>query len=312
MDYKDYYAVLGIERSADEAAIKRAYRQAARKYHPDVSREADAEARFKEVAEAYEVLKDPERRAAYDRIGRDWGDGRPPPDWDAGYEFGGGPSGHPERDAAFSDFFEALFGAHGGHAQARADGAGEDHHAKVLIDLEDAFRGATQTMVLNVPEHDARGRLRWRERRLEVQIPRGIRAGQRLRLTGQGGPGAGRGPAGDLYLEIGFKPHPVFHVDGRDLSLTLPLAPWEAALGTTVVVPAPAGPLELRVPPNSAAGQRLRLKGQGLPGQPPGDLYAQLAIVLPPADTEQRRDAYRTFGAAFEFDPRPGFHGARS
>ncbi len=331
MDYKDYYAILGVERGADEAAIKRAYRKLARKYHPDVSQEAEAEARFKEVAEAYEVLKDPERRAAYDAIGRDWRNGSPPPDWDAGFEFGGMPprgrarrggqgraGGHAAggaaedaaRQAAFSEFFESLFGAHGAGMQPPGGtGAGEDHHAKVLIRVEDAFHGAQQTGVLQAPVHDAQGHLHWQERRLDVRIPPGVRAGQRLRLAGQGGPGTAGGPAGDLYLEIGFQPHPVFQVDGRDVAMVLRLAPWEAVLGTTVPVTTPEGTaLELRVPPGSASGRRLRMKGRGIPGQPPGDLFAQVEIVQPPADTPEARRAYQTFAAAFaDFDPRsPG------
>jgi curved DNA-binding protein len=344
MDYKDYYAILGVERGADEAAIKRAYRKLARKYHPDVSQEPEAEARFKDVAEAYEVLKDPERRAAYDAIGRDWRGGAPPPDWDAGFEFGGmppdggarrrgrAPGGHAAEDAArqaaFSEFFESLFGAQEfGARRSGAHGAGafgedafgtaargpgmhapaEDHHAKVLIDLEDAFRGARQTVVLQAPVQDARGHLHWQERRLEVQVPRGVRAGQRLRLAGQGAPGHEGAAPGDLYLEIGFRPHPRFQVDGRHVSTVLRLAPWEAALGTTVPVNAPDGAaLELRVPPGTAAGQRLRLQGRGIPGQPPGDLFAQVEIVLPPAEAPQARAAYQAFAAAFaDFDPRP-------
>lgn len=328
MDYKDYYAILGLERGADEAAIKRAYRKLARKYHPDVSQEAEAEARFKEVAEAYEVLKDPERRAAYDAIGREWRNGAPPPDWDAGFEFGGMPphgrgtrgrraraGGHAAgnaaeeaaRQAAFSEFFESLFGAHGAGMQPPpGTGAGEDHHAKVLITLEDAFHGAQQTVVLQAPVRDGQGHLHWQERRLDVRIPPGVRAGQRLRLAGQGGPSPTGGPAGDLYLEIGFRPHAVFQVDGRDVAMVLRLAPWEAALGTTVPVTTPGGAaLELRVPPGSAAGRRLRLKGQGIPGQPPGDLFAQIEIVQPPAETPEARRAYQAFAAAFaDYDPR--------
>lgn len=321
MDYKDYYAILGVERAADDAAIKRAYRKLARKYHPDVSQEAEAEARFKEVAEAYEVLKDPERRAAYDAIGRDWRDGRPPPDWDAGFEFGGmpprggarprgGAGADAAQRAAFSEFFESLFGARAGGAggmhPAAGAAAGEDHHAKVLVDLEDAFHGARQTVVLQAPAVDARGQLHWQERRLEVTIPRGVRAGQRLRLTGQGAPGFDGGPPGDLYLEIGFRPHAQFRVDGRDIGMVLRLAPWEAALGTTVPIQAPGGAaLELRVPPGAAAGQRLRLKGRGIPGQPPGDLFAQVEIVLPPAQSPEAHRAYQAFAAAFaDFDPR--------
>jgi curved DNA-binding protein len=322
MDYKDYYAVLGVDRSADAAAVKRAYRRLARKYHPDVSSEPQAEERFKEVAEAHEVLSDPEKRAAYDRIGERWQERAPPPDWDAGFEFGATPPGaaRTANEASFSEFFEALFGAHGAFARggdahggrhhsaarAAAPARGEDHHAKVLVPLEAAFRGSQETVVLQAPEHDTKGRLRWRERRLDVQIPRGVRGGQLLRLAGQGGPGEGGGPAGDLYLEVDFAPHRLFAADGRDVSFVLPVAPWEAALGTAVEVVSPAGGrIELRVPPGAAAGQRLRLKGQGIPGEPPGDLYARIALVLPKPEREAQRSAYQALRAAFpDFDPR--------
>jgi curved DNA-binding protein len=313
MEYKDYYAALGIARDATPDDVKRAYRKLARKYHPDVSKEADAESRFKEVAEAYEVLKDPERRAAYDEVGRRWsGDrrsGEPPPGWDAGFEFGDREFGASEGE--FSDFFDALFGR---HARARHGGAatfrarGEDHHAKVLIELDDAYAGATRTITLQVPTIEADGRVRLAERQLEVRIPKGIRAGQQLRLPGQGGPALGNAPAGDLYLEVGFRPHRLYRVDGRDVLLDLPLAPWEAALGATVTLPTPQGAVELRVPAGSKAGAKLRLKGRGLPAQPPGDLYAVLSIVLPPADTATREEAWRALErASAGFDARAQF-----
>jgi curved DNA-binding protein len=330
MDYKDYYAALGVDRSADAAAIKRAYRRLARKYHPDVSHEPQAEERFKEVAEAYEVLSDAEKRAAYDRIGERWQERAPPRDWDAGFEFGAAPHGAARagNEASFSEFFEALFGAHGAFARGAdahggRDGSaargsmpaqGEDHHAKVLVPLETAFRGGRETVVLQAPERDANGRPRWHERRLDVQIPRGVRAGQMLRLAGQGGPGFDGGPAGDLYLEVDFAPHPLFAADGRDVSFVLPVAPWEAALGATIEVASPAGGrIELRVPPGAAAGQRLRLKGQGIPGEPPGDLYARIALALPKAETDAQRSAYGAFRAAFtDFEPRPSHDGGRA
>jgi curved DNA-binding protein len=300
MHFKDYYAALGVARDATADDIKRAYRKLARKYHPDVSKEADAEARFKDVAEAYEALKDPERRAAYDEVGRRWRDRgaeQPPPGWDAGFEFGDHAFGAQDRE--FSDFFGALFGRRGARpAGAGLHTRGEDHHAKVLIDLEDTFTGAVRTLSLQVPAVEADGRVALRERQLEVRIPAGIRAGQQLRLPGQGGVGLGHGEPGDLYLEVAFRPHRLYRVDGRDLLFDLPLAPWEAALGATLAVPTPAGAVELRVPAASKAGAKLRLKGRGLPGTPPGDLYAVLAIALPPADTTAREDAYHALAAA--------------
>ena len=307
MKFKDYCEILGVPRNATQDDIKRAYRKLARKYHPDVSKEPDAEARFKEVGEAYAVLKDPEKRAAYDQMGSQWKTGQdfqPPPGWDAGFEFSGGDFGG-ATGADHSDFFEALFGrqARGGQ-RAHMHAQGQDHHAKVLIDLADAYHGAQRSISLRMPALDAQGRVTMQERKLDVSIPKGIRAGQHLRLAGQGGPGLGEGPAGDLYLEIAFNPHPLFRVDDRDVYLDLPLAPWEAALGAAVTAPTPEGPVQLTVPAGSAAGRKLRLKGKGLPGNPPGDLYAVLAIALPPADSESAKEAWRTLAQAFDFNPR--------
>jgi len=310
MEFKDYYATLGVERSASQDDVKRAYRKLARKYHPDVSKEPDAEARFKEVAEAYEALGDAEKRAAYDEVGQRYRQGqefRPPPGWDAGFEFSGADFGGAEG-FDHSDFFDALFGRHTRAARARrapSAAQGEDHHAKVLIDLEDAYRGGRRSISLRVPVADVQGRVHFEERRLDVNIPKGIREGQHLRLAGQGGPGHGGGPAGDLYLEIAFNPHRIYRVDGRDVYLDLPLAPWEAALGATVTVPTPEGSVQLTVPANSSAGRKLRLRGKGLPGDPPGDLYAVLGIALPPADGAAAKDAYGAFAKALTgFDPR--------
>lgn len=312
MEFKDYYATLGVARDASADDVKRAYRKLARKYHPDVSKEPDAEARFKELGEAYEVLKDADKRAAYDTIGqRSGGEAfQPPPDWDTAYEFHGGADhgsgGFGAHD--YSDFFESLFGrpARGGRGDAPVNLRGEDHHARMLVDLEDAYTGARRSLTLRMPARDAQGRVVMQERQLEVTIPKGIRQGQQLRLAGQGGPGLGSGPAGDLFIEIGFQPHPRLRVDGRDVYVDLPLAPWEAALGATVTLATPAGALELRVPAGSAAGRKLRLKGQGLPGDPAGDLYALVTITLPPADTDARRQAYEALRAAAgpDFDPR--------
>ena len=326
MDYKDYYATLGVERTASQDDIKRAYRKLARKYHPDVSQEAGAEDKFKEVSEAYKALGDPERRAAYDDIGKRYAQGQsfdPPPGWDSGFEFSG--SADDMQDFAGSDFFEALFGraaraagsrrgaAAGGRAGGGAAGMsfpGEDHHARIRIDLRDSYHGARRSVAMRTPTLQPDGRVVLVPRELDIDIPRGVRAGQHLRLAGQGGPGHGGGPAGDLYLEIEFTPDPVFRVDGRDVHLELPVAPWEAALGARVEVPTPDGTLEVGVPAGSAGGRRLRLKGRGLPGDPPGDLYAALTIVNPPSDSAAAQQAWRALAGAFPgFDPRRP-HGA--
>jgi len=314
MQYKDYYAVMGVNKDSAQDEIKRAYRRLARKYHPDVSKEANAEARFKEVGEAYEVLKDPEKRAAYDQLGANWKAGedfRPPPDWDAGFEFSGG--GFTEGDASeHSDFFESLFGQGFGSTFRSAHGGsgfhapGQDHHAKVLIDLEDASHGATRTITLHAPALDPRGHVVTRERTLNVRIPKGVRQGQQIRLAGQGTAGIGQGAAGDLYLEIEFKPHPLFRVDGRDLYIDLPVSPWEAALGAKVKLPTPGGVIDLTIPAGSSSGRKLRLKGRGIPGGNPGDLYAILQIALPPADNAKANALYRKMAQELAFNPRAG------
>ncbi len=306
MEFKDYYARLGVEKTATQDDIKRAYRKLARKYHPDVSKESNAEAQFKEVAEAYEALKDPERRAAYDAVGSEHGgekEFRPPPGWDSGFEFNGAGA---DADPGHSDFFEALFGRAGMRgAEAAAHAHGEDHHAKVAIDLLDSYRGGKRTISLQSPVRDAQGHATLQSRQLEVNIPKGIRDGQHLRLKGQGSPGRGNGAAGDLYLEVHFNPHKLFHVDGRDVYIDVPVAPWEAALGATVTVPTPEGSVQLSIPPASPAGRTLRLRGKGLPGAPSGDLLAVLAIALPPADNETTQAAWRTLAGSFaDFNPR--------
>ena len=314
MEFKDYYGIMGVARDATQDEIRRAYRKLARKYHPDVSKEPDAEERFKEVGEAYEVLKDPEKRAAYDQLGANWQAGqdfRPPPDWDQGFEFHGG--GYTAADAEqFSDFFESLFGrggfegftAGGGGRRREYHARGEDTHAKIVIDLEDAYRGATRTLNLKSTELGPDGRPRLRERTLNVRIPKGVRQGQRIRLAKQGGPGAGRGEAGDLYLEVEFRAHPHYTVEGKDVYLKLPVAPWEAALGAKVKAPTPSGTVDLKIPAGSQDAQKLRLKGRGIPAKQPGDLYVVLQVALPPAGSEAARKAYEAFGEAFDFNPR--------
>ena len=312
MEYKDYYEIMGVDRDATQDEIKRAYRKLARKYHPDVSKEADAEQKFKQVGEAYEVLKDPEKRVAYDQLGKAGAAGAagegftPPPNWDAGFEFSGG--GFTEGDsAAYSDFFESLFGQGARQAQGQQRSyrmRGEDHHAKVLVDLEDAYNGATRTITLQAPEIDARGHLHTKDRTLNVKIPKGIRQGQKIRLNGQGSPGMGDGPAGDLYLEIEFKTHPLYRVENRDLYLDLPVAPWEAALGATVKAPTPSGVIDLKIPAGSASGRKMRLKGRGIPGKEPGDIYVLLRIALPPADDDKAKALYEKMQQELPFNPR--------
>lgn len=309
MQYKDYYQIMGINRDATPDEIKRAYRKLARKYHPDVSKEANAEAKFKELGEAYEVLKDPKKRAAYDRIGQNWREGQtftPPPDWANEFDFAGGFGGG--HGSGFSDFFEALFGG----GRTPGEGAfyrefhshGSDQHARIQVDLLDAFHGGEQLLVLNIPEIDPNGRVVAMQKTLSVKIPKGIRPGQRIRLAGQGQPGLKGGSSGDLYLEIQFRPHRMFRVQDRDIYLELPITPWEAALGSIISVPTPAGKVELKIPPGSQTGKQLRLKGRGIPTHPPGDQYVTLKIVTPPAETEAARKLYEQMAATMAMNPR--------
>ena len=307
MEYKDYYQTMGLERNATQDDIKHAYRKLARKFHPDVSKESQAEMRFKELGEANEVLKDPEKRAAYDQLGANWQGGqdfRPPPDWNAGFESAG--RGFDEREAAeYSDFFESLFRRdHGparpGRGAAGFDMPGEDHHARIQIDLEEAYQGGPRRVTLRMPQVDPHGHVVLREHQIDFVIPKGVRAGQRIRLAGQGGSGIGQGRPGDLYLELDFRPHARYRVDKHDVYLDLPVAPWEAALGAQIEVPTPSGQVELTIPPGSVQGRKLRLKGRGIPSAPPGDFYFVLKIALPPADTEAAQVFYRGMASQFK------------
>jgi curved DNA-binding protein len=309
MEYKDYYKTLGLTREAGADEIKRAYRKLARKYHPDVSKEPNAEARFKEVNEANAVLSDPEKRAAYDALGSGWQAGqdfRPPPgagSYRREFHFG------PEESADFSDFFASIFGGDFQPGAGRPGGQprkrrGHDQSVRVAIDLEEAYRGGTRQLRLDSAEPGPDGRPGGHSRTLNVRIPSGVTHGRQIRLAGQGGPGIHGGPPGDLYLELEIKPHRHFTADGREVQLRLPVAPWEAALGATVQAPTLGGPVNLRIPPGSQGGQRLRLKGRGLPGEPPGDLLVVLEIVAPPADTEETRRAYRQLAESASFNPR--------
>ena len=324
MDFKDYYKVLGVEKTASADEIKKAFRKLVRKYHPDVSKEADAGVRMVELNEANAVLSDPEKRAAYDSLGaqaqRGGGGGgefRPPPNWDAGFEFSGAGAGAGMGAGEYSDFFEQLFGrsarqrSHGHAGSAPAAQRGEDHHAKIELDILDAYHGSERTITLRGAQLDASGHVVPNERSLQVKIPKGVREGQLIRLVGQGSPGSGGAPAGNLFLEVRFTPHPRWRAEGRDIYQTLPLAPWEAALGASVEVNLPSGTVEVTVPAHSRAGRKLRLKGRGIPAATPGDLYLELHVALPPAATDAQRDAYRAFARAFpQFQPSGGTQGA--
>ncbi len=306
MEFRDYYQILGVEKTATTDAIRKAYRKLARKYHPDVSKEPDAEKKMKEVNEANEVLSDPEKRAAYDQIGQGYQSGQefqPPPNWERGFDFSGGFSNMDEQ--SHSDFFANLFGrAHRGRSDAGYQARGEDRHAEITIDLADAYHGASKTLTLRTPQADAHGRAVMKERTVNIQVPKGVKAGQHIRLTGQGNAGSGGGPAGDLYLEVRFKPDARFRVDARDVYETVPVTPWEAALGGGIEVPTPSGPVHVKVPANSQTGRKLRLKGRGIPGDPAGDLYLLLEVVLPPAHTERAREIYTNMARDLAFNPR--------
>ncbi len=320
MEYKDYYKTLGVARNATPEAIKQAYRKLARKFHPDVSKEPDAEARFKEINEANEVLKDPEKRAAYDALGSQWRAGqefRPPPGqggFHREFRFSTGDA------SGFSDFFSSLFGGGGGFGgfgdafgEARRGGGrredpfrqrGQDQTAQVEISLEEAFAGGTRELRLETPTQDAQGQVHLQHRTLKVRIPPGVSQGRQIRLAGQGQPGFAGGPAGDLYLEVHLRPHRVFQTDGRDILLHLPVTPWEAALGAQLQVPTLGGPVSLKIPAGSQSGKRMRLKGRGLPGDPPGDQILILEIHTPPADSEEAKTLYRRMAESLAFNPR--------
>ena len=311
MEFKDYYQTLGVDKSATADEIKKAYRKLARKYHPDVSKEPDAQAKMSALNEAHTVLEDAEKRAAYDRLSErrqaaPGGSDFQPPDWDRGFEY----SGPPQGGEQFSDFFANLFGQAGHASRARAGGSrveppmrGEDHHARITIALRDSYEGATRDIGLRAPRLDADGRAVLEDRTLQVRIPKGVRDGQQIRLAGQGSPGYGGAPAGDLFLEIAFENDPRFRVEGRDVSLRVPVAPWEAVLGASIDVPTPSGRVQVTVPADSKGGRKLRLKGRGIPGDPPGDLYLQLELVLPP-ESEKSRALFQAMARELAFDPR--------
>ena len=294
MQFKDYYQTLGVSRGADAEEVKRAYRKLARKYHPDVSKEKNAEAKFKDVQEAYEVLKDADKRAAYDQLGRDYRSGqqfRPPPDWEQRF---GQTGGHRFSDLnGFSDFFSSLFGAAGGggasgYAQPEPEGG------QLEVSVEEAYAGTRRRVTIH---ENGRARL------VDVQIPAGVTDGQALRVGGVGGVG-GRGA---LILRVKLRPHAVFVLEGKDVHVELPLAPWEAALGAKIAVPTLGGTVELTIPAGAQAGQKLRLRGRGFPGAPAGDQFVILKLVTPAAETPQAKEAYERMRREFKFDPRAGW-----
>lgn len=310
MKYKDYYGILGVERGADADDIKKAYRKLAHKYHPDVSKDPQGEEKFKEVAEAYETLKNPEKRAAYDQLGthRPGEDFQPPPDWggqfrDSHFSF---------DDADLADIFAGLAGrgrGGGGQGGGQFRMAGEDYEVTAPVSLEDAYRGTEVELNLSVPEPDGKGQLRRVPRTFKVRIPQGAADGQRLRLAGRGGKGVNGGRDGDLYINVALHPHPLFRVSGHDLYLDLPLAPWEAVLGASIEVPTMGGTVRLKVPPDTHAGRQLRLTGRGMPkpGGTNGDLFAIAQIVVPAAAGERERELFRQLAEASTFNPRAHF-----
>jgi len=308
VEYKDYYQTLGVERTASADDIKKAYRKLVRQYHPDVSKHKDADARTKDINEAYDVLGDAEKRAAYDELGRGYRAGqefRPPPDWGSQFDVGG-----VDPNDLFADLFAhvgrrgrtgaGMGGMGGGGFRMR----GEDIHTAIAIDLRDAYQGATRNVTLRVPVQDVQGRVVTRDKTLSVTIPKGVTPGQQLRLGGQGQPGMGGGPAGDLYLEVQLNDDARYRVEGTHVYQDVPVAPWEAALGASISVPTPSGPVEVTVPPGSQGGRKLRLKGRGIPAAQPGDLYLILDVVLPPATSDRARELYQAMARDLAFNPR--------
>jgi curved DNA-binding protein len=309
MKFKDYYAILGVPRTATEDDIKKAYRKLARKYHPDVSKEGNAEARFKEIGEAYATLKDAETRAAYDQLGqqRPGEEFRPPPEWST--QFGGAGGMFDEMDLA--DLFAGLAGrqGRGGRQGAPRARRGQDYEVNVPVTLEDAFRGTEISLDLTTTEPDENGAPRRVPRTVRARIPKGVADGEVLRLRGQGGKGVNGGPDGDVFLKIALVPHRLYRVTGHDLFMDLPLTPWEAALGTTVVVPTLAGAVNMKIPPGTRAAQQLRLSGRGLPKRDTGagDLYAIAQIVMPPELSDRERELVKELASVSSFNPRQHF-----
>jgi curved DNA-binding protein len=298
MKYQDYYQILDVTRDASDADIKKSYRKLARKYHPDVSKDDAAEEKFKEINEAYDVLKDAEKRAAYDRFGSDW---------KHGHEFNPGGYSGGFAGGDFSDFFESIFG--GGFQQQGSPfrqprQKGADHHLKLDISLEEAYEGGAKTIQFS-PKAVAGGQPgRPEMKKLKINIPRGVSNGQKIRLGKQGGPAPDGGEAGDLYLEMNILPHRYFKLDNNDVMLRLPVTPWEAAVGTTLKVPTLGGDVELKIKPGMQSGQKMRLKGKGMCGREQGDQFVEVMIQTPPADSKQAEQFYGEMEKQFDFNPR--------
>ncbi|MCP4466395.1 MAG: DnaJ domain-containing protein [Halieaceae bacterium] len=315
MDFKDYYKILGVDPAAEGKAIKTAYRKLARKYHPDVSDEESAEDEFKEVNEAYEVLKDKEKRTDYDQL-RQYGQGgesfEPPPGWQSGREYS--QQGDDFAQGGYSDFFENLFRSAGAgperHSryQQQFVHRGEDIDSGLSLFLEEAISGEPKTISYHVPRMDESGHFHNEKKTLKINIPAGVTDGERIRLKGQGGPGMGDAPNGDLYITIQLAPHPLYDIDGRDLSITVPVAPWEAALGAKVTVPTPGGSINLTLPANSQTGKRLRVKGKGLnSAKASGDLYAVIKVVMPDNSDEKMQKLWQQIADDSAFEARAGW-----
>jgi curved DNA-binding protein len=319
--FRDYYEVLGVPRTATQEEIQRSYRKLARKFHPDVNKARDAEDRFKEINEANEVLKDPEKRKKYDLLGENWKTGqefRPPPGWEHHYDFGQG-GGQTEfqwgGSGGFSDFFEMLFGAQragqGRGGPRRGGGpvwsqAGSDQEATVRISIEDAFHGVTKSITLQMQSVTPEGQIAVHEKTYEVKIPTGIMTGQKIRLSGQGGEGMGGGRRGDLYLKIEIEPHAIYRLKDRDVSLDLPVAPWEAVLGADVQITTPSGQVTLKIPPGTQSGQKMRLRGKGMPNPKgtAGDLYAVIQIMVPKLPSRREQELFEELRKESTFNPR--------
>jgi len=307
MKYKDYYSILGVPRDADATAIKKAYRKLAHQYHPDVSKDATAEEKFKEISEAYQTLKDADKRAAYDNLGTQQAgqDFEPPPNWQNQY----GGSRFSFDDLDLSDIFAQFSGGRQRRQGENIPVPGQDYEVTVNISLEDAYAGTTVDLNLSMPEYDEQGRLHRVPQTIKARIAPGATDGQRLRLRGKGGKGLNGGRDGDLYLNIVLEPHDLYRVNGHDLYIDLPLTPWESVLGATIEVPTLAGPVNLKVAPGAQAGQKLRLANRGLPKQfdGNGDLFAIVQVVVPRVITEQERSLYKTLAEVSAYNPRRHF-----
>jgi curved DNA-binding protein len=312
MEFKDYYKVLGVEESADKKAVKTAYRKLARKYHPDVSDHHDAENKFKEATEAYEVLKDADKRAEYDELRQyrsGGGNFTPPPGWEGSHASSG--AGEARDQGEFSDFFSSIFGegsqtqSHGHSTGGGFGRRGQDIETDMPVFLEDTLSEGSKTISYHLPHYDNNGRVTQVKKTLNVKIPVGVTDGERIRLKGQGAGGVGDSPSGDLYLRVKLVPHPLFDVEGHKLTVTVPVAPWEAALGAKITVPTLDGKVQMSIPEGSQSGQKFRIKGKGLVSRTgAGDLYAVLNVVMPDSMNDTAKAQWEELAKTTAFDPR--------